>query len=178
MHTSKAGPGPDRKENHSVKEHLEELLAQSLLHLQREDVLPAETELEIQLERTRSPEHGEFASNLAMVLAKPAGMPPRELAQQIIDRIPKSRQVERMEIAGPGFINFFLQRCALTGVIKDAVRLFQPVAHAAVWFAAGDVQNLELVESRRDSGEGRSVRAAVAELGPVGCTGGWPVGGS
>lgn len=122
MHTSKAGPGPDRKENHSVKEHLEELLAQSLLHLQREDVLPAETELEIQLERTRSPEHGEFASNLAMVLAKPAGMPPRELAQQIIDRIPKSRQVERMEIAGPGFINFFLQRCALTGVIKDALR--------------------------------------------------------
>jgi arginyl-tRNA synthetase len=122
MHTSKAGPGPDREENHSVKEHLEELLAQSLLHLQREDVLPAETEFEIQLERTRSPEHGEFASNLAMVLAKPAGMPPRELAQQIIDRIPKSRQVERMEIAGPGFINFFLQRCALTGVIKDALR--------------------------------------------------------
>jgi arginyl-tRNA synthetase len=105
-----------------VKEHLEELLAQSLLHLQRDGVLPADTELEIQLERTRSPEHGEFASNLAMVLAKPAGMPPRELAQLIIDRIPRSRQVDHMEIAGPGFINFFLQRCALTGVIKDVLR--------------------------------------------------------
>jgi arginyl-tRNA synthetase len=105
-----------------VKEHLEELLAQSLLHLQREGVLPADNELDIQLERTRSPEHGEFASNLAMVLAKSAGMPPRELAQSIIDRIPKSRQVERMEIAGPGFINIYLQRCALTGVIKDALR--------------------------------------------------------
>jgi hypothetical protein len=78
--TPKAGPGPDREEIYSVKEHLEELLAQSLLHLQRDGVLPADTELEIQLERTRSPEHGEFASNLAMVLAKPAGMPPRELA--------------------------------------------------------------------------------------------------
>jgi len=105
-----------------VKEHLEELLAQSLLHLQREGILPAGSELDIQLERTRSPEHGEFASNLAMVLTKQAGMPPRELAQAIIDRIPKSRQVDRMEIAGPGFINFFLQSCALTGVIKDALR--------------------------------------------------------
>lgn len=120
--TPKAGPGPDREENHSVKEHLEELLAQSLLHLQREGVLPAETELAIQLERTRSPEHGEFASNLAMVFSKPAGIPPRELAQMIIDRIPRSRQVDRMEIAGPGFINFFLQSCALTGVIKDVLR--------------------------------------------------------
>jgi len=105
-----------------VKEHLEELLAQSLLHLQREGVLPAGSEFDIQLERTRSPELGEFASNLAMVLTKVAGIPPRELAQSIIDRIPKSRQVDRMEIAGPGFINFFLQRCAMTGVIKDALR--------------------------------------------------------
>jgi arginyl-tRNA synthetase len=105
-----------------VKEHLEELLAQSMLHLQREGVLPAESEIAIQLERTRSPEHGEFASNLAMVLAKTAGMPPRELAQLIIDKTPKSRQLERMEIAGPGFINFYLHTCALTGVIKDALR--------------------------------------------------------
>jgi arginyl-tRNA synthetase len=105
-----------------VKEHIEELLAQSLLHLQRDGVLPGEDESAVQLERTRSPEHGEFASNVAMVLAKQAGIPPRELAQAIIDRLPRSRQVNRMEIAGPGFINFFLNRCALTGVIKDVLR--------------------------------------------------------
>ncbi len=58
-----------------MKEHIEELLAQSLLHLQREGVLPEESEPAIQLERTRSPEHGEFASNLAMTLCKAAGMP-------------------------------------------------------------------------------------------------------
>jgi arginyl-tRNA synthetase len=104
-----------------VKEHIEELLAQSMLHLQREGVLPAGEEFEIQLERTRSPEHGEYASNQAMVLSRKAGMPPRELAQAIIDRIPRSRQVDYMEIAGPGFINFFLQRCALTGVIRDVL---------------------------------------------------------
>jgi len=113
---------PYREDNHPVKEHLEELLAQSILHLQREGVLPPESEIEIQLERTRSPEHGEFASNLAMVLAKGAGMAPRELAQAIIEKTPKSRQVERMEVAGPGFINFYLQTCAFTGVIKDALR--------------------------------------------------------
>ena len=105
-----------------MKEHIEELLAQSLLHLQREGVLPKEPEPAIQLERTRSPEHGEFASNLAMVLCKAAGMPPRELAQAIIDHLPRSRQLDRTEIAGPGFINFFLNRLALSGVIKDVLR--------------------------------------------------------
>ncbi|MFC1796497.1 arginine--tRNA ligase, partial [Pseudomonadota bacterium] len=105
-----------------MKEHIEELLAQSLLHLQREGILPAESEPAIQLERTRSPEHGEFATNLAMGLSKAAGMPPRELAQAIIDHLPKSRQVDRLEIAGPGFVNFFLNRRSLTGVIKDVLR--------------------------------------------------------
>jgi arginyl-tRNA synthetase len=104
-----------------VKEHIEELLAQSLLHLQRAGVLPAESEPAIQLERTRSPEHGEFATNLAMGLSKAAGMPPRELAQAIIDNMPMSRQVDRLEIAGPGFVNFFLNHRALTGVIKDVL---------------------------------------------------------
>ena len=66
-----------------MKEHLEELLAQSLLHLQRDGVLPATAEPSVQIERTRSPEHGEFASNVAMVLAKAAGKSPRELAQAI-----------------------------------------------------------------------------------------------
>ena len=105
-----------------MKEHLEELLSQSLLHLQRDGVLPGDRQFDVQLERTRSPDHGEFASNLAMVLAKQAGMPPRKLAEAIIDRVPKSRQVDRLEIAGPGFINIFLQRCALTGVLRDVLR--------------------------------------------------------
>jgi len=84
--------------------------------------LPDDSTPEVQLERTRSPEHGDFASNVAMVLAKEAGKSPRQLAEAIIERVPKSRQVERMEIAGPGFINIFLQRCALTGVIRDVLR--------------------------------------------------------
>ena len=103
-------------------EHLEELLAQSILHLQRDGVLPADATIPVQLERARSPEHGEFASNIAMVLAKQARMAPRQLAELIIAKVPMSRQVDHMEIAGPGFINIFLQRCALTGVIRDVLR--------------------------------------------------------
>ena len=104
-----------------MKEHIEELLAQSMLHLRREGLLNDDVEPDIQLERTKSSEHGEYATNMAMVLARHARKPPRDLAQDIIDRIPRSRQVDRIEIAGPGFINFYVHHCALTGVIKDVV---------------------------------------------------------
>ncbi|MEJ2534440.1 MAG: arginine--tRNA ligase [Gammaproteobacteria bacterium] len=105
-----------------LKNHIEALLAQSVLHLKRDGVIPADVEVRPQLERTRSVEHGDYATNLAMVLAKPAGKPPRELAQEIIDRLPRSRQVDRMEIAGPGFVNFFLTHGAFAGVVRDVLR--------------------------------------------------------
>ena len=102
-----------------LKEHIEELLIQALLHLIRDGVLNEDCDIAPQLERTRTPEHGEFASNIAMVLAKRTGKPPRELAQIIIDKMPRSRQVSHAEIAGPGFINFYMNHVALTTVVKD-----------------------------------------------------------
>ena len=105
-----------------MKEHIQELLSQSLSHLIRNDILRLDDEPVIHLERTRSQDHGDFATNLAMTLAKQSSLPPRELAQAIIDNIPRSRQIEKMEIAGPGFINFFLQHCALTGAVNDVLR--------------------------------------------------------
>jgi arginyl-tRNA synthetase len=106
-----------------LKNHIEELLLQALLHLKRDGVVPADTDLRPQLERTRSVEYGDYAANLAMVLAKPAGRAPRDLAAEIIERLPRSRLVEKTEIAGPGFINFYLNHFALTSVVKDAIRL-------------------------------------------------------
>ena len=82
-----------------MKEHIEELLIQALLHLKRDGLLPKDCEVSPKLERTRSAKHGEFASNLALVLAKQVKMPPRELAEAIIERLPRSRQVGRTEIA-------------------------------------------------------------------------------
>lgn len=104
-----------------MKLHIQELLSQSILHLQRDGLLSLEGEPAIQLERTRSIEHGDFASNIAMTLAKPAGMPPRNLADLLIEHMPRSRLVEKVEVAGPGFINFFLHHCALRGAVKEVL---------------------------------------------------------
>jgi len=151
-----------------VKEHLEELLAQSLLHLQRDGVLPAGAEPAVQLERTRSPEHGEFASNVAMVLAKAAGQPPRELAQAIIDRMPRSRQVQRLEIAGPGFINFHLNACALLGVIREVLR--QGDAYGQLLQGARNRVTVEFVSANPTGplhvghGRGAAYGASVASI--------------
>jgi arginyl-tRNA synthetase len=64
------------------------------------------------VERTRDPSHGDFASNVAMRLAKAAGKNPRELADMLIENIPASDAIDQVEVAGPGFINFYLSAAA------------------------------------------------------------------
>lgn len=70
--------------------------------------LIGELVLEATIERTRDAAHGDFASNLAMRLAKPASRKPRELAEAVVAQMPESELLDRVEIAGPGFINFHL----------------------------------------------------------------------
>jgi arginyl-tRNA synthetase len=60
------------------------------------------------IERTRDPSHGDFASNIAMRLAKPARTSPRDIAARIVEQIAENDQLDKVEIAGPGFINFHL----------------------------------------------------------------------
>ncbi|HLQ86246.1 MAG TPA: arginine--tRNA ligase [Salinisphaeraceae bacterium] len=69
------------------------------------------------VERTRNSAHGDFASNIAMTLGKQARRAPREIAQQLIDAMPADARIERVEIAGPGFINFFLSGAAFRAAI-------------------------------------------------------------
>ncbi len=102
-----------------MKDLLHELVAQALLDLKRDGVLSADLELpECTIERSRSREHGDYACNMAMPLAKLTGRKPRELAQLLVDSLPKSQHVERIEIAGPGFINFHLALACRLGVIR------------------------------------------------------------
>jgi arginyl-tRNA synthetase len=68
--------------------------------------------IESTVERTRDALHGDFASNIAMRLAKPAGKNPRELAAMFVEQISGSDQVDKVDIAGPGFINFHLSAAA------------------------------------------------------------------
>jgi len=76
----------------------------------------------IQLDRPKSIEHGDFSSNLAMMLAKPLKKNPRELANLIIEKLPPSPFIEKVEIAGAGFINFYLNEKARTFIIHEILK--------------------------------------------------------
>jgi arginyl-tRNA synthetase len=73
------------------------------------------------IERTRDPSHGDFASNIAMRLAKPAKMSPRDIATKIIEQVETGDQVDKVEIAGPGFINFHLSASAYHGELATVL---------------------------------------------------------
>ena len=86
-----------------------EQLVQAALATLPADVLPADiVRPVVDIERTRDAAHGDFATNVALQLAKPARRNPRQLAQAILAALPASELIERAEIAGPGFINFHL----------------------------------------------------------------------
>ena len=91
-----------------MRNKVRKLLSGAVAALVGDGVLPKDTSLEVQVERSRKPGHGDFASNAALVLAGPAGLQPRQLAEQLRTRLPASSLVERTEVAGPGFINIFL----------------------------------------------------------------------
>ena len=100
-----------------MKQHLESLINQALQRLHAEHVLPADAAPAVAAERTKTTEHGDFASNVALGLAKAARMKPRALAERIVASLPASERVARVEIAGPGFINFYLRPGAQNDVV-------------------------------------------------------------
>jgi arginyl-tRNA synthetase len=75
----------------------------------------------LSIERTRDSTHGDFASNVAMQMAKAAKRKPRELAQEIVAALPASDMIAKVEIAGPGFINFFLAPAAYHAELLNVV---------------------------------------------------------
>ena len=95
------------------------MLSQSLASLSSTREIPNLEQVAIQVEYSRDPAHGDFASNIAMVLAKSAKCNPRELANDIIQYLPDSSLLEKTELAGPGFINFFLKPDSYQSVISE-----------------------------------------------------------
>ncbi|UUM28061.1 arginine--tRNA ligase [Acinetobacter colistiniresistens] len=89
--------------------------------LQQQGVLPSDWTNTSHLTRTKDRSHGDFASNIAMIGSKAAGMKPRDLAEKILAALPEVADITKAEIAGPGFINFFLnadQRYAVLDQIQ------------------------------------------------------------
>ncbi len=100
-----------------MKAHLEQFLADALAVLKANDVVPADVNPPITISRTRDAAHGDYASNLAMILAKPAGRAPRDIAQAILDAAPLPSDISKAELAGPGFINFFAADAVQASVV-------------------------------------------------------------
>jgi arginyl-tRNA synthetase len=105
-----------------MKSQLEQLLQQAVNGLVG-GLLPTQPEAsQISVERTRDAQHGDFATNVAMRLAKAARRNPRELAQAILAGLPANDLIERSEVAGAGFINFYLKAAAST---QELARIHQ-----------------------------------------------------
>ena len=101
-----------------MKEHIRSLLEHALAALRDEGELALDSLPDIPVERSRGDDHGDFASPLALALARIARRRPREIAERIVARLPESASIASVAIAGPGFINFSVA----TEAFADAVR--------------------------------------------------------
>ena len=128
-----------------MKDALKKLIEQSLSALISNQSLPQIELPEVQIERTRDKSHGDFASNIAMVLAKPARMNPRQIATSIVDALPESDFVTHVEIAGPGFINFTLSDASTRQVVKDVLNQAEQYGRSQI--GAGKKVQVEFVSA-------------------------------
>ncbi|MBW5802740.1 arginine--tRNA ligase [Coxiella endosymbiont of Ornithodoros amblus] len=102
-----------------MKQQIETLLNQAIEKLKTKDVLEPEVTPVIKITHTNDPKHGDFATNLALTLSKAAGMSPHPLAKKIVEALPPSAQITKVEIAGPGFINFFVTEESYQTVVSS-----------------------------------------------------------
>lgn len=105
-----------------MKSYVHKQLEQVIATLKKEQILPDDLQQpNFSVERTRDKKHGDLASNLALTLAKAARSNPRQIAETIIQHLPQGGAIDHVEIAGPGFINFFLDESWLAKQVKAAL---------------------------------------------------------
>ena len=132
-----------------MKQVITDLIAEAVQALQQASRIPADLNVNVQVTPAREASQGDFASNVALMLAKPAGMAPRALAEAIVEALPGADGIEKVEIAGPGFINFFLGSAA---------------SHAVVQRIREQGENF----GRGDSGQGHKVQVEFVSANPTG----------
>jgi arginyl-tRNA synthetase len=151
-----------------VKHQLEQLVAAAIGQLQADDTLPAEIKINVMVERTKDRQHGDFACNVALMLAKPARRKPRDIAEAIAAALGDSELVKKVEIAGPGFINFFLTPDAYHAVVGQVLE--QSEAYGRSEVGAGKPVQVEFVSANPTGplhvghGRGAAYGATVANL--------------
>jgi arginyl-tRNA synthetase len=151
-----------------LKTHLQQLITQALGQLRQDGALGDAELSSISLERTRDRAHGDYASNIALIMAKPARRKPRELAESIRAALPASDHVAKVDIAGPGFINFFLTRTAYHTVVGQILQRGDDFGRSA--FGNGRRVQAEFVSANPTGplhvghGRGAAFGATVANL--------------
>ena len=103
-----------------MKHTVEHLIKQALTSLQHAGELP-EIELEVKVDNAKDPIHGDYASNIALILAKPCRQSPRKIAELLVQALPEDDRIEKTEIAGAGFINFFIRPTARAQIIAEVL---------------------------------------------------------
>jgi arginyl-tRNA synthetase len=99
----------------------------------------------VTVERPKQRDHGDYATNVALVLAKPAGKPPREVAEIVAARLREAEGVESVDVAGPGFLNVRLAQGSAAGLAGDIVRAGRSYGRGTV--LAGRAINLEFISA-------------------------------
>ncbi|MDL2191580.1 arginine--tRNA ligase [Cobetia sp. LC6] len=147
-----------------MKETIIELLGQALETLKADGTLPADASPQIKVDPTKDKSHGDYASNLAMMTSKAAGMKPRDLAEKLIAALPASDAVSKVEIAGPGFLNFFADTGAVADIVRRIFSESDSFGHSDV--GAGEKVQVEFVSANPTGplhvGHGRG--AAVGDV--------------
>ena len=151
-----------------MKEHIRSLLAQALAALRDEGDLALDPLPEIPVERSRGDGHGDFASPVALALARIARRKPHEIAERIVARLPESPSIASVTIAGPGFINFSVAAEAFASVVRRI--LGEGAGFARPAFGEGRRIQVEFVSSNPTGplhvghGRGAAYGASVANL--------------
>lgn len=102
-----------------MKDTIITLLDGAVAALKQQGVLPSDANPTIKVDPTKDKAHGDYATNLALMLAKPAGMNPRALAEALVAALPASDAIQKTDIAGPGFINFFAAADAAAQIVAQ-----------------------------------------------------------
>ena len=124
----------------NFKSHLSDLFAQAL-----REVAPDHAGATVLIERPKQTAHGDYACNLAMQLAKSLRKSPRDIAQALIAALPQSDVIEKLEIAGAGFINVFITTAAKQNVVRGVLQAGASYGH--ITLGAGRKVGVEFVSA-------------------------------
>jgi arginyl-tRNA synthetase len=102
-----------------MKHTVEQLLKHALISLQKSGEVPADLDIDIKVDRAKDAAHGDYACNLALILAKPCRQAPRKIAEALVQALPSDPAIEKIEVAGAGFINFFIRSSSRSKIISE-----------------------------------------------------------